>query len=46
MLLRLNYEDVTGDSVKCLVDVKVHNIHYFSPIYTDGHDITEGYQIV
>lgn len=44
-LPELAYEDVTGDNVKSLAEVKVVNIHHSPLIYPARHAIIEGNQI-
>lgn len=44
-LPELAYEDVTGDSVESLDEVKVDNIHCSPLVYPASHSIIEGFQI-
>ena len=44
-LSKLHYKDSVGDSVKRLVEVKVHSIYCSPPIYPTSDDMVEGYQV-
>jgi len=41
----LRYQDVTGDSIKSLAEVKVDNIHCSPPIFPASDTITEGCEV-
>ena len=43
-LSMLHYKYVVGDSVKCLAEVKIQNIHCSSLIYPASDGVIEGYQ--
>jgi len=42
---QLFYEDLTGDSVESLTEVKADNTHSSPLIYQASHLITQGYQL-